>query len=460
MTDIVVMPSITFPSVELRKITGIQYYEERLLYTTLMLRDPSVRVIFVTSLSIDPEIIDYYLGFLPDDARARERLQLISVVDPEPRALTEKLLERPELIELLRSHIDHPADAHVLPFNVTPLEQRLADALGIKLYGPHPELIPLGSKSGAREVAQAAGVPVVEGSGNLYSLEAIEAAIAELRARRPTATAVVLKLNNGFSGQGNAIVNLRSLRSPLDSSPVVFCAEEESWPSFARKITAEGGVVEELLRTPGTISPSVQLRITPAGEVEILSTHDQILGGPDDQVYLGCRFPANSEYRGRIQDLAAAAGKVLAERGVIGSFGIDFLVVPEGDAEGIYLSEINLRVGGTTHPFGMARLAMDATYDIATGELKADGSSKYYVATDNLKSSAYVGLRPGDVIDALNNSGLGYDHFAKAGAMVHLMGALREHGKFGVTCVANSPQAADELYNEFVAMIDDFAASR
>jgi hypothetical protein len=31
--------------------------------------------------------------------------------------------------------------------------------------------------------------------------------------------------------------------------------------------------------------------VTPTGEVEIVSTHDQLLGGPSGQSYLGCRFP-------------------------------------------------------------------------------------------------------------------------------------------------------------------------
>ena len=43
-------------------------------------------------------------------------------------------------------------------------------------------------------------------------------------------------------------------------------------------------------------SPSAQLRVTPLGKVELLSTHDQMLGGPSGQTYLGCRFPANLEY--------------------------------------------------------------------------------------------------------------------------------------------------------------------
>jgi len=40
----------------------------------------------------------------------------------------------------------------------------------------------------------------------------------------------------------------------------------------------------------------VQLRITPLGAVDLLSTHDQLLGGPSGQSYLGCVFPADTGY--------------------------------------------------------------------------------------------------------------------------------------------------------------------
>ena len=151
---------------------------------------------------------------------------------------------------------------------------------------------------------------------------------------------MVIKLNDGFSGQGNAVVDLAGLNGSLLDSPVVFCAEEESWPSFAAKIAAGGAVVEELLDVPGMVSPSVQLRILPGGTPLVLSTHSQVLGGPNRQVYLGCRFPADPAYRGQI-DAAERVGRVLAARGVIGYFGIDFFVVRERGRQQVYLSEIN-----------------------------------------------------------------------------------------------------------------------
>ncbi|MDP9069934.1 MAG: ATP-grasp domain-containing protein, partial [Actinomycetota bacterium] len=362
---IVVLPSATFPVAELCKITGIQHYEERMLFTALLLRRPQVSLVYLTSLPVDPAVVDYYLRFLPDPEHARERIQLVFVGDDGPRPLTEKLLDRPDLIERVRGVIGNPQEAHVLPFNVTPAEERFADLLDLPVYGPHPDLVPLGSKTGSRRVARQAGVAVLPGSEDLRSLEDVEQAVQGLRASRPHAEAVVIKLNDGFSGQGNAIVELRSPLAPLPASNTTFCASEESWPSFAAKIAQGGAVVEELIRPERMASPSVQMRIAPAGTLEVVSTHDQILGGPDNQVYLGCRFPADPAYRSAIQEAALAVGEVLAGEGVMGSFGIDFVVVRHDGGDEVYLSEINLRMGGTTHPFWMARLASGGVYRAA-----------------------------------------------------------------------------------------------
>jgi hypothetical protein len=448
---VVVLPSLSFPTAELRKIVGIGYYEERLLFLLLLLRRPQVKVVYLTSMPVEEAVVDYYLSFLPDPAGARARLHMLAAGDPAPRSLTAKLLDRPDLLDRVRELCDGPGGAFVQPFNVTRSEQELSERLGLPLYGPPAALASLGSKTGSRRVARLAGVPVLDGAEDLRSVEAVEAEARRLQGRpAPPVGAVVIKLNDGFSGQGNAVVDLAGLNGSLLDSPVVFCAEEESWSSYAAKIAQGGAVVEEHLDVPGMVSPSVQLRILPGGTPLVLSTHSKVLGGPNRQVYLGCRFPADPAYRGQIRAAAERVGRVLAARGVIGYFGIDFFVIPSGGREQVFLSEINLRVGGTTHPFGMARLVTDGRYDAAGGHLVAAGRAKSYLATDNLKAPALVGRQPQDVIDQVDRLGLGYDHRRRTGATLHLLGALREYGKMGVTCIGDTEEEARRHYRAVV----------
>src|SRR5581483_1596718 len=288
---IVVLPSATFPESELRKIVAIQHYEERLLCTTLLLANPELQIVYITSLPVDEAIVEYYLRFVPDPAGARSRLHLVVVGEDSGRALTSKVLDAPHVIDRVRALTDGAEHAYVLPFNVTPLEGRFSELTGLPLFGARPELATLGSKTESRRAARKAGVAVLDGGEDLRSVAELEAAIRGLHARRPDAQAAVMKLNDGFSGQGHAIVELEGFSS-LESAAITFIAEEETWPSYSAKVESGGAVVEELVRVPGIVSPSVQVRISPGGAVELFSNHDQILGGLHDQVYLGCRFPA------------------------------------------------------------------------------------------------------------------------------------------------------------------------
>ena len=80
------------------------------------------------------------------------------------------------------------------------------------------------------------------------------------------------------------------------------------------------------------------------------STHDQVLGGPSGQIFLGSTFPADAEYSQDIQEAGRRVAEVLKDRGVLGRFAIDFLSIKrEGNWEHAAI-EINLRKGGTTHP--------------------------------------------------------------------------------------------------------------
>jgi len=452
---VVVLPSATFPVAELRKITGIQFYEERMLFTLLFLRRPGVRVVYVTSLPVDEAVVEYYLGFLPDPGGARRRLTMVALDQAGPVALAEKLVGRPDVLARLRAAVAGDDDAFLLPFIVTAAERSVSDSLGLALYGPPPELAVLGSKSGARRVAERAGVPLLAGAGDLWSLAEVDTATEALAARRPAPAAVVVKLNDGFSGQGNAIVELGAPPAGgLVDRPTTFCAAGESWPSFAAKLAAGGGIVEELVRQADLRSPSTQVHIAASGRAEVLSTHDQVLGGPHNHVYLGCRFPADGRYRAAISEAAGRVAEVLAADGVIGSFGIDWVVAP-GGGDGITLSEINLRMGGTTHPYWMARLVTGTALDATTGELSGPGGPRAYQASDNLKSARLVGRAPADVIAAVAGSGLAFDPARGTGACLHLLGAVREFGKMGVTSIAPGPAAAESLYDEVVALLTD-----
>ena len=106
----VVVPSLTLDQSELRKISGVSFYEERLLFLLIRLRNPRARMVYVTSQPVHPIILEYYLQFLAGipASHARSRLTLLCADDASPRSLTEKILERPRLVERIRAGIMDP----------------------------------------------------------------------------------------------------------------------------------------------------------------------------------------------------------------------------------------------------------------------------------------------------------------------------------------------------------------
>jgi hypothetical protein len=463
---IVVVPSISLDST----IRGArqQAYEERYLFLLLLLRQPRARMIYVTSQAIHAEVVDYYLDLLPGvlASHARKRLFLVSPLDGSSRPLTDKLLERPRLLAQIRSLIADPMRAHLVPFNTTPRERDLSLALGIPMYGSDPKHSHLGSKSGARRIFSDEGVPHPLGIEHLTSRDDLARAILEMRGRKPGIGKVVVKLNEGVSGEGNAHLDLQAIPAPASLDQVrahldtmKFESSEMHAERYFDALASGGGIVEERISGRDFRSPSAQLRVTPLGEVETLSTHDQVLGGPSGQSYLGCRFPANVEYGPSIMREALKVGHRLKREGVLGRFALDFVTVrnDRGQWES-YAIEINLRKGGTTHPFLTLQYLTDGRYDPEAGVFRTPiGEAKYYVASDHVESPKYRALTHVDLFDIVARHGLHYDQTRHTGVVFHMMNALAENGLLGMTAVANSHEDATALYDRTVRVLDEEA---
>lgn len=461
----VVVPSLSFDQEELTKIVGAPFYEERLMFSLIRLRHPRARVLYLTSQPIHPEIVDYYLSLLAGfpAAHARRRVTFMSVYDAGNEPLTSKLLQRPRVLERIRSMIAG-TDAYLTCFVATDLERALAVALGIPLNGVDPSLAILGTKSGSRTIFGAAGVRFPVGVEDLRSREGITDALMRIAHARPGVRQAVVKLNAGFSGEGNALFTYPadSQESPdraaIDAAidALHFTAKDETIGRFLGKLSEMGGIAEEFIEADEVSSPSVQMRIDPLGEVNVISTHEQVLGGLTGQVYLGCRFPADGAYRSLLTEEALKIGRALRDRGVVSRFAIDFLLTRRaaGPWE-CHAIEINLRMGGTTHPFLALEFLTGGALDPDSGLfLSSRGVAKSYFSTDTLKSTFYRGLLPEDLIDIIVTHGLQFRSTTETGVLFHMIGALSPYGKVGVTCIGDSPAEAEELYHRTVEVLD------
>ena len=119
-----------------------------------------------------------------------------------------------------------------------------------------------------------------------------------------------------------------------------------------------------------------------------------------------------------------------------------------------YAIEINLRKGGTTHPFLTLQFLTDGAYDGGSGLFRTPrGDPKFYVASDHLPAPAMTGLSPTQVVARARADRLTFDPETQVGAVFHMMRALAESGEVGVTCVGDSAGDAQERYEQMAAVL-------
>jgi hypothetical protein len=458
----VVVPSISLEGTTATSGTLMQAMEERALFQLLLLRQPMLRLVYVTSSPIPREIVDYYLGLLPGviPSNARRRLCLVSVGDASTRPLSQKVLERPRVLRRIRDLVPDRSVSHLIPYTTTELERDLAISLGIPMYGADPRLAPLGSKSGCRQLFSDVGVRAPAGAEGLRTVDDLTAAVAPMRADLPSLTEVIVKIDEGVSGSGNALVDLSGLPAPGDPDEASAVrarihqlqpeAPELGVDEFLAGFERLGGVVEERITGTALTSPSVQMRVLPDRTVELLSTHDQLLGGANGQKYLGCVFPADPAYSRLISEPAMAVGRALAERGVMGRFAVDFVTVRDAaDDWTAYAIELNLRKGGTTHPFLTLQYLVGGQYHGDEGLYRAaSGSPKFLVATDHFEDQRLKALTPRDVFDVVARRRLHFDHSRKTGVVFHMISCVTECGRLGMTAIGDDPEQAWDTYQD------------
>jgi hypothetical protein len=455
--DLLMVPSLTMDRAQMELVTGAHHYEERQLFSLIRLRDPGVRMVYVTSKLLPELVVDAVLELLPGvpTSHARRRLHLFDTDDASNRPLTEKLLERPALLRRIRELL-RPGRSFISCFVVTELEKQLSERLQVPLLGTDPALARWGSKAGSRELFARCGVPHPPGSDLAFDLDDLAEASADLWERHPGLRRAVVKLNEGFSGEGNAPLELeplqlagcsgserrRCLRQALEVLPM----PAAQWREQVRR---RGALVEAWVEGGDALSsPSVQGTIHPGGSVEVISSHEQILGGASGQTYLGCRFPAEADYRLELMRHGQAVGEALAGEGALERYAVDFIARRYGEHWDLQAIEVNLRQGGTTHPYMALRAITTGHLDPATGLfLSPTGQPLHYMATDNLCDPRLRGLLPVDLIDIVAEAGLHYDPAQLRGSVFHLLGCLSEFGKLGMTCIGRSSAEAAGVFD-------------
>jgi hypothetical protein len=431
-------------------------------------RITSCDMLYISTVRPAPEVFDYYLSLLPGDRReaTRGRIRFVEVDDGTSRSVAAKLVEQPELIAAIRAHIgDRPA--FIEPWNVTEHEVNLALALDVPINGTAPELRPLAFKGAGRKLFASVGVPVPLGREDVRTTDDVIDAVRWIGRQRPLLAGIVIKHDDSGAGDGNVVLDLRRMHH-ADDADGWLREQVEALPDWYRSdLVRQGGVVEERIAGSRFSSPSAQVDIRPDGSVVVLATHEQVLGGEGGQVYLGCTFPADPGYAAMLAEHAAKVGARLAAAGALGRFAIDFVTASSDSVDvgaprwNVFAIEVNLRKGGTTHPYAALRNLVPGSYDVARGQWVAeDGSTRCYVSSDNVVDESWLGLEPAEVIDWVARAGLQFDPATGVGTVLHMLSGLAIDGRFGFTAIARTPDAALAMEDALKATVQRLADRR
>lgn len=429
--------------------------EHRFLASGFMVhRLPAASWLYLSSVRPADDVVSYLRRLGPDPTGFEARSQLVALDDTRPRAMAAKLLDRADLLADLRARLAGRL-AFIEPWNVTEIEVAIAVALQVPINGADPRLRHLGHKSAGRRLFRLAGAPAPTGSEDVRTVDDVLNAVDLIRSTRPQVAGVVIKHDDSGAGDGNTVVDLNA----ADGRPVTRDELRRALlalPAWYLADLRAGGIVEELLTGAAFTSPSAQIDLLPDGTVDILATHEQIVGGDNGQVFLGCRFPADPAYAATIAHHATNIGVLLAKAGVYGRASVDFAATrPAGGRWEVHALEVNLRKGGTTHPYSTLRNLVPGRYDPGLGAWLAhrDQQPRAYECTDNFCDPTFLGLTPVNVIRAVRDAGLEFDHRTGTGVVLHMLAGLSIDGRFGLTSIGTSAEHAQTLHERACAVV-------
>ena len=453
---------VTLPSFALDRAVYDHYgdrvppLENRYLYALLRAREPGTQVVHLSSLPVPDAILDGYLSLLVPAERSRvlARSRLVCADDPSWRPLAEKLLDRGDIVDALRSYV-RGRPAILEPWNVGPAEEELSIALGVPANGTGTSRSHLASKSNGRRLLRAAGVDVPEGTEDVTSPAGVVGAVRGLVRSRPLVREVVVKLDDSVAGDGNVRVPVTTVTDSGDDLQATDAVSRLLPPWYVDALK-RGGIVEQLIEGEQFRSPSAQAAIAPDGTVTVIGTHEQRLGGANGQVFEGATFPADPAYASLLGRQTHEVGLQLARGGAVGRFSVDFVATRRSSDAGwdVYGIEINLRKGGTTHTLGLLRLLFGGHYDAEQGRyVDVSGRPVSYAATDNLVRAEWASRSLVEVRQRVSDAGLDYDRTTGGGVVLHLLDCLEVDGRMGYTAVAESADEAARLESQLITAL-------
>jgi hypothetical protein len=302
--------------------------------------------VLILPAEIAGHMIEYAAGIIP----VGNVRQVVAATEDEPICLlTERTLERPELIERIAVEVrSHGALVSYFPDAGA---TRLAERLGLSCVASSPQIVALNKKSEFRTLASQLGVPIAPGAVCQTTTE-LTAAITSLLDHSGE---VIVKQDLAGGGEGNVVLSRNNPHGEhTGTSKCLPVADDNDVRSASRelfeRLTGSGNeriVVEAYLRNERVVCAELD------GSGELLTWGTMRM----EPVFNGFEFPCAFDE----SEAFLGYSKILARncRDYDGRLNIDAFV---SAGYGLLFSEINVRLGGCTHIDVLVRRLIGADY--------------------------------------------------------------------------------------------------
>jgi hypothetical protein len=396
----------------IEQVPGVLNFDQR----AIVLSDPTD--VIVTRESFDSSFLDYLEGLGYDFS------QNTFLTHTASQQTYDSIFNDQKLLRAIQS-----INAEILDtYHLTSLEEDFAKKTGKKVFGNIAISDKYGTKSGFRQLALDIGMNVVPGRHNLMNAKELRQGILSLKGKTKT---VLVRLDEGLSGAGNFLVDLDDFlkKSPSAQNLVA----KELLLKLPQRLSKSGATAEVWIEDVIS-SPSLQYIVYENGEIELLSSHDQVLEGKE-KWYVGCIYPSVYIIE-EILEEGMLFMKTLQKEGFVGYCGLDLIITPKT----YYFVEANVRKPGTTYPREFVRKVF--------GSLQG----KYYYAKD-IKDSKLIGKTFSEIYAKLIPLVI-KPPISNEGILLYNTGALKEGGRFDVVVVSPERSHLETILLEVLGLVN------
>ncbi|XP_071965031.1 IQ domain-containing protein H-like [Antedon mediterranea] len=359
------------------------------------LKDDNVDVIYVSPVTINDEILQYYNKLLglknavdsgnvenQKDVSSRFKIIIPEAINSFPShsmCLASYLKYSPRALKRIENLIAG-TEAYIVPGAMHKDDLTISEILGVPILGTEPEVAHLYStKSGSKRVFASAEVDTPPSDYDVYHLQQIHESLAQLVTENLDVKRYLFKLDDEVDGRGIAycdvIPHLKchtwakkeaerygekwKKRWAQEAAYIKIHAEIPgiltkhcrpvntsvfpTWSKFLDAFLSQGGVIEACPPSDSVTSLRVNMFIEPTGQILLLSSGDQIHAETPFNCW-GVSVPQSSVEPEDLNNTCYKIGRSCQQRGVVGYMAIDFVtfIDPSSMEQKLWAVDLNL----------------------------------------------------------------------------------------------------------------------